>query len=205
MSQGDWLILVRNGFMIKEIVEHMRLNGYPYETMYYSIKEDEALQAALSWEKLRAGNKIPIFELRNILSYMSEKKLGKRKLTSRSKDDEFDLQIVAMHELIVPRTEKEIWHVALDKIAIEDREYYISARRRGETLSSKPRIKISTIHGAKGGECQNVILYTDMSVKTYNAMMMNYDDEVRVFYVGITRAKENLYIMQPHSTNYFNF
>lgn len=205
MGQGEWLILVRNGYMIKDIVEHLRYNGYPYETNYYSIKEDEALQAALSWEKLRSGIKIPLIEMKCILDYMSNKHLGKRKLSSRNKDDTFDLAIVKMHEIIKPGIENEIWHVALDRISVEDREYYISARRRGETLSGKPRIKVSTIHGAKGGECQNVILYTDQSLKTYNASLINYDDEVRVFYVGITRAKENLYIMQPQSNNYFNF
>lgn len=205
MDQGDWLILVRNGYMVKDIVDHLRTNGYPYETSYYSIKEDDALQAALSWERLRAGNKISLLELRTVLSFMSDKKLGKRKLASRNKDDVFDIPTIKMHELLAKGVENEIWHIALDKIAIEDREYYISARRRGESLAGKPRIKVSTIHGAKGGEATNVVLFTDMSLKTYNGMLINYDDEVRVFYVGITRAKENLFIVQPQTNNFFNF
>jgi superfamily I DNA/RNA helicase len=32
---------------------------------------------------------------------------------------------------------------------------------------------------------------------------MNPDDEARVFYVGVTRAKENLYIMSPQTSLYY--
>jgi superfamily I DNA/RNA helicase len=203
MSKDDWLILVRNGFMIKDIVEHIRLQGYSYETNYYSIKDDEALKAALLWEKLRAGYNILTVEAREMLFYMSFSKLGLNAINKRVKGDESNMLSLLKDGNIKLGVEKLIWHEALDKISVEDREYYIAVRRRNETLSGKPRIKISTIHGAKGGECKNVVLFTDMSVKTYNSMMHHYDDEVRVFYVGITRAKESLYIVQPQTINYF--
>jgi superfamily I DNA/RNA helicase len=39
-------------------------------------------------------------------------------------------------------------------------------RRKGEKLNEAPRITLSTIHGAKGGECENVVLLTDLSLNT---------------------------------------
>jgi DNA helicase II / ATP-dependent DNA helicase PcrA len=205
MSKGNWLILVRNGYMVKSIVDDIRLQGYSYETSYYSIKDDDALKAALLWERLRSGQSILTIEAKEMLSYMSKKYLGKNMISGRIKGDESNMASLIRNNNIKPECEKLIWHEALDKIAVEDREYYIAVRRRGETLSGKPRIKVSTIHGAKGGECENVILFTDISVKTYNSMMLHYDDEVRVFYVGITRTKEKLYIVLPQTINCFQF
>ena len=41
------------------------------------------------------------------------------------------------------------------------------------------------------------MLLTDLSKKSQEAMERDSDDECRVFYVGATRAKENLHIIQP--------
>jgi len=57
-----------------------------------------------------------------------------------------------------------------------------------------PRIKLSTIHGAKGGEADNVVLFTDL---TTAALKERGDDIHRVFYVGVTRTRQNLYIVEP--------
>ena len=68
-----------------------------------------------------------------------------------------------------------------------------------------PNVRISTIHGAKGAEAQNVVVFTDLSYKTYLAMQTNMDDELRTFYVAATRAKENLWVIDPRSNNYVDF
>jgi superfamily I DNA/RNA helicase len=76
-------------------------------------------------------------------------------------------------------------------------------RRRGEKLLGPARIKISTVHGVKGGQADNVLLLTDISLSAYNSMVNDADDETRVFYVGMTRARENLFLMTPQSNLYF--
>ena len=61
-----------------------------------------------------------------------------------------------------------------------------------------PRIKLSTIHAAKGGEATNVLIILDNTKKIREATENNIDkqdEEHRVWYVGVTRAKQNLYIM----------
>ena len=67
----------------------------------------------------------------------------------------------------------------------------------GEKLNEKPRIELSTIHGAKGGESQNVVLLTDLTQNTMKGYERDPDDENRLFYVGATRTKENLHIIEP--------
>jgi superfamily I DNA/RNA helicase len=69
----------------------------------------------------------------------------------------------------------------------------------GEDLSKPARIKVSTIHSVKGEECDNVILFTDLEKIIYDAAQVNKDTEHRLFFVGITRAKNKLYIMNQGS------
>jgi len=98
----------------------------------------------------------------------------------------------------------EIWHIALGKISPVEREYFIAARKRGETLVYKPRIRISTIHGVKGGEADNVCLMTDIAPRTFDEMNKDLDSELRVFYVGVTRAKQSLHLLNPQTNMSFN-
>ena len=194
MDKGQWLILVRNGWLISDIVETIKNMGYFYETTYHSVKDELPLKAALLWERLRTGVAITVEQAKNILKFTRKDIKLVKKNNEKITKEEF-LEMAGLPDVI--------WHEALNNMDIEDREYYIAARRKGETLKNGPRIKISTIHGAKGGEAENVVLFTDMSLRTYKGMEQNFDDEIRVFYVGMTRAKQNLYIVMPQTKNYF--
>jgi DNA helicase-2/ATP-dependent DNA helicase PcrA len=58
-------------------------------------------------------------------------------------------------------------------------------------------VHLNTIHGAKGGEWDNVVLLTDISPAVNENYEKDPDSELRVFYTGVTRARENLYIVSP--------
>lgn len=103
-------------------------------------------------------------------------------------------QVLFLEDFTDEKDTSVIWHQAFNKLSLEKRELYISLLRRGESLD-KPRIHINTVHGVKGGEADNVILLTDVSYTTWDAMNMDADSEHRVWYVGITRTKENLHIV----------
>ncbi len=94
---------------------------------------------------------------------------------------------------------KEIWHDALVVIPIEVREYYLSCLRRGEKLAEPPRVRVETFHGAKGAEADHVLMLTDMTYRTQRGFEVDPDSEHRVFYVGMTRAKETLSIVTPRT------
>lgn len=175
LSSGEWLILIRNGYQAKPIEEFCRDAGYHYSWKGKSPGQSEAVTVARLWERRRAG-KIPLTE--------DEEAVIKRYHTNKAPDT-------------VP------WYDALNRLHPEDIAYIRAASRRGEKLSGAPRIRISTIHGAKGGEAQNVLLFTDMSYKTFEGYQKDPDDESRVFYVGATRAKENLHVVLPQTGRFF--
>ena len=63
------------------------------------------------------------------------------------------------------KTDK-IWYEAFDDAPQKKVRYIRRMRENGEKLNSKPRITLSTIHGVKGGEQDNVVLLTDLSRNT---------------------------------------
>ena len=102
---------------------------------------------------------------------------------------------------------KEIaWYDALNAKGFKRRIPYLrSIMRSGNKLDSVPRIEVSTIHASKGGERQKVMLITDLSFGPYKSStetIQGRDDEARVFYVGATRAKEELHIVHRTEAQY---
>lgn len=68
-----------------------------------------------------------------------------------------------------------------------------------------PKVDIETIHGVKGDEADVVVLMSDMSRLTWAGYEDNPNNEHKVFYVGVTRAKETLYIMEPQTSMYYQY
>lgn len=90
------------------------------------------------------------------------------------------------------------WHEALVGIDAEIRERYLVALRRNpKALTALPNVRIDTIHGAKGAEADTVVLMTDVTKKVYDTMSMDPDSEHRTFYVGATRTRDRLIIIEP--------
>ena len=100
----------------------------------------------------------------------------------------------------------DIWHEAFDQdtqITGVEKEYIRSCLRNKERMSDAPRIRLSTIHGSKGGEAAEVVLITDMAPRTYREALALPDDEARVWYVAATRAKQKLTVVRPLTDRHF--
>ena len=91
------------------------------------------------------------------------------------------------------------WQEALDKLPSGDFAYLNALVSRGEDLTQNPRIRLSTIHGAKGGEADNVVLFTDITAAAEASMEQDPDSMHRVFYVAVTRTRQNLYTIEPQN------
>lgn len=69
-----------------------------------------------------------------------------------------------------------------------------------KVLERNPLVTIGTIHSVKGGQADVVFLYPDISVAAEDERQLTADGEDslrRLFYVGMTRAKEELIVMSP--------
>jgi ATP-dependent exoDNAse (exonuclease V) beta subunit len=64
-------------------------------------------------------------------------------------------------------------------------------------LMDLPKVVVGTIHSVKGSQADVVYLFPDLSQAgdaQYNRGGAARDSVIRVFYVGLTRAREKLYI-----------
>jgi superfamily I DNA/RNA helicase len=78
----------------------------------------------------------------------------------------------------------------------------IAAIRGPQALLDVPRAVVGTIHSVKGGEADVVYLFPDLSGEgdaAYQQSGAPRDSVIRQFYVGMTRARETLYVCQQES------
>ena len=187
LSTGEWLLLARNSYLLNEYERICEQNGYPYESPSRKPLQSAALRAVKDWTRLGKGETVYGKQLKNIRRFHG---------FSFNIDDE---RIYALSDIPVDYLP---WYEAFKRISPTLREYFLAAKRNGETLT-KPRIMINTIHGVKGGEADHVAVMTDMAARSHRYMQMFPDDEHRVFYVAATRAKSGLNIIQPRSRLFF--
>lgn len=191
------LILARNSYILTGQIEpelkrrglvYQRANGYP------SVRP-EYLEAARSWVLLRRGERVSYENARGVYKMINANEGGIRR-GFKELEQLKNSETVSMGDLrerggLVADGK---WFEVLGNIPERDREYLRSALRRGESARN-PRIRVSTIHGSKGGEADHVILMTEMAQQTHAEMKNNVEDEARVWYVGATRAQRKLTIV----------
>ena len=169
MTQGDWLILTRTNPLLKPIPAFLKRQGLFFETAQGNSMGKSLFEDIDYWNQMRKGEKIPEIH-------------EQRGLEKMSKVD---------HTLE--------WYNAFDQVPTTKKDYLRSMLINGEDLSKTPRIKVSTIHGAKGGEATNVVLFLNQTINTMKAAKKSVtkrDEEFRVWYVGVTRTIQNLYLIK---------
>jgi len=198
MSKGEWLVLARTKFMLNDLEEILYRKGLFYKNKFKKSYEEDLYNAVTDWEILRNGAQLDYDKTKRVLSYISPKNLQKEKIFSMVKDQYYNIELLHKEYGLMTRA---VWYEALDEAPSRKVEYIRKMRSNGEQLNQKPRILLSTIHGVKGGESQNVVLLSDLSLNTQKGYERNPDDENRLFYVGATRTKENLHIIE--SKNFY--
>jgi len=80
-----------------------------------------------------------------------------------------------------------------------------AAIKYGPELATKPAIRVGTIHAAKGMESDNVVLSTTVSRRIHEAQGIDsdqHDEERRIEYVGVTRARRKLIVATETGADY---
>jgi superfamily I DNA/RNA helicase len=163
-------------------------------------------------------------ELDNWLSQMSVSKFLKRGAKKKveaifdtGEDIDFDRRITGAEWSDLLLDEREVMqsingHIGwflnrVQKVNYKKYEYLcqvIYKQRRPEVLQKPPMITIGTIHSVKGGQKDVVYLCPDLSRRGYDNWVASdtRDEVIRLFYVGMTRARDTLVILNPGSEYY---
>ena len=168
LKKGKWLILTRTKNQLLELMKEVRKKNLYYQSnkgRSYKVRLYKAAKLYTDWTK---GRVLDEKEEKECQDFMGEEHFN-RKLN--------------WYDVFVAAPEKEIRYI---RLMLEN----------GEDLDADARIFMSTIHAIKGGEEDNVILALhqgDKIQKSIKRSVDKRDEEERVWYVGITRARNNLY------------
>jgi len=185
LYEGDWLILARTNDRLEKLKPILRDMG-----IYFQIKGRKSFKATLfrsilNYVRWQKGELLSLSEVKGVLEYSPLLVL----------DDPTEERLYDLKELqFDPRAP---WY---DIFTVDSEEclYIREMLRHEEKLSQDARVQLSTIHSAKGGEATNVLLILDNTKTIREAADKSWekeDEEHRVWYVGVTRTSQNLYIM----------
>ena len=171
MTKGDWLILARTNPLLKPIPRYLKSQGLFFQTAQGNSIGKTLFEDITYWNQMRKGEEIPEIQQQRVLERIAE--------------DEIQCHLE--------------WYDAFTNVASTTKDYVRSMLANGEDLSKEPRIKVSTIHGAKGGEATNVVLFLNQTKNTMKAAkksVAKQDEEYRVWYVAVTRTMQKLYLIK---------
>ena len=183
LHKGDWLILARTNdklIKLKPLLKDMAI--------YFEIKGRKSYKTRLytaikNYTRWTNGDKLSLSECKDLLEFLEEN---------------VNITEERMYDLFEWGYSKTSQWYEVFKTDPEESLYIREMLRLKEELSKPARVKLSTIHAAKGGEATNVLIILDNTKKIRDAVDKSddkHDEEHRVWYVGVTRTKQNLYIM----------
>ena len=170
VTTGKWLILTRTVSRLIKMTKELRKRNLYYETNKGKSFKVLLYNASINYNSWCRGIQLEEKEIKDVKQFIGS---GPEKW---NKDID--------------------WFDAFKEADLDEKEYIKNMLDNGENLDERARILVSTIHAAKGGEEDNVILCLDLGQKIKKAIKKSqdkYDEENRVWYVGATRARNNLY------------
>lgn len=168
LTTGKWLILTRTIRKLSKIKDELIKRNLYFESNKGKSFRVTLYKAALNYTEWQVGGEVDEKDMKDIISFIGEE----------------------------PQNKNVDWFDAFKKAKENEKNYIRNMITNGENLNDHARIWISTIHAIKGGEEDNVILCMDQSPVIKKSMRKNLDkadEEHRVWYVAVTRARNNLY------------
>jgi DNA helicase-2/ATP-dependent DNA helicase PcrA len=202
MSKGNWLVLSSANHFLDDVKEVCELRGWYYQHRGMNSVPLKLLIALNNWERWRkkdaiqgATNLLGPIEIKNIYEYLgSNVSPGFRTGKLFHSEEKYTLkECMEKYGLLTDK----VWYESFDGLDTITENYIRNMRANGEQINKNPRIIMSTIHGAKGGEADKVLLMQDLTNAALETMSYDPDELHRLFYTGATRAKRELHVLDP--------
>lgn len=170
----------------------------PYDFKTYFLKNNYRNSSSVNFIANQVISKISDKIPKEVKLLNRDREKGKVSLIAKNSFDYFLQDTFKSNKndlkdwFILTRTNKEVAQL----LKILDRQGIPAITFKRESMTffdlearvNENKIKIMTVHTAKGLEAKNVIIYTDFRER------LQKDTETRVFYVALTRCIENLYL-----------
>ena len=225
-DDGDVMVLFRARYQMFEFIDEFLPRGIPFSVMTdQRMWTDRLADYVHAVEKLDADEPVTGLEARRLADMLKSSAFG-----TNDRDDLYDridgaeeaAETDDLARTSIPADEiRDLVPFLPDRSAAGDmlrkvtsfQRKSVSAYFTGDYAGMDPsRVRVGTIHSAKGREADHVFLATDLTEKVIEQMAATVDDagfdaaagsvpvltdnERRVFYVGMSRARERLVVLE---------
>ncbi|MFB6162412.1 MAG: UvrD-helicase domain-containing protein [Halococcoides sp.] len=233
-TDGSVMLLFRARYQMFQFIDEFIDEGIPFSVLTdQRMWTDRLTQYVRGIENLDAGEELTALQARRLADMFADSAFG-----TGERDALFD----AIEERTEAADTDDLQAIAIDPALIDDhvpfapdpsaaadmlrkvtsfQEASIGAYFAGDYQGMDPnRVRVGTIHSAKGREADHVLLATDLTEKVVEQMAATVrqedltvegvddfskttspvptltDNERRVFYVGMSRARERLVVLE---------
>ena len=165
-----WYILARNNCFLEEPKKVLEEALIPYWTAEGFFMGGEIMRRLKTYENFK------------LEGYKDEKK-----------KEEFQRKF-GIEDFTQPFTETNLFTEGRKWVYASYIEKY-GLKKLEEMCKWNPQVLVSTIHHVKGGECQHCAIMLDTTCRTTGNIYNDIDEELRILYVGVTRTKRDLFLI----------
>ena len=222
-DDGDVMVLFRARYQMFEFIDEFLPRGIPFSVMTdQRMWTDRLADYVHAVEKLDADEPVTGLEARRLADMLKASAFGTNDRDDRIDGAEEAAETDDLARTSIPADEiRDLVPFLPDRSAAGDmlrkvtsfQRKSVSAYFTGDYAGMDPsRVRVGTIHSAKGREADHVFLATDLTEKVIEQMAATVDDagfdaaagsvpvltdnERRVFYVGMSRARERLVVLE---------
>jgi superfamily I DNA/RNA helicase len=199
---GSWLLLARHRHHLPRLIQacleapaafECDIKGIENNLSPETVRLLDIIKVIRTWMLLQAGKAASRKSIASLLQHLGLSLLdlsveGQSLVTGPGRVSAGKLTHVLGLDFSTP------WDKALVGLTRRDIDYAQQVE-----LGGTPRVRISTIHGAKGGEADYVAVLPTLSRTTREGMSESenaLDNEHRVMYVAVTRARQRVYLIE---------
>lgn len=211
------MVLASCGYMLKPLIAFLKDKGIPFHNPYrrrsglWNPLHNKSRATILSWLAPREDlwfDDARIWSASDVkkwASVLEAKDIIKRGMKKRL--DAVDTEDLVSHIQMIFNEQ------SVDRIAEQDFEWWrtnimkskrsafefpfkVLDTRGPEVLAGEPQCIVGTVHSVKGGQSDVVIVSPELSYAAKKGMYENDKPIYRLFYVAMTRAREELYLLK---------
>ena len=136
MSSGEWLVLARTKYMLRDIEDVLYRKGLYYKTRHKRSHEKDIQEAAIDWDHLRQGQLLSYKQIEKIYTYMSPEHVDKTSMYGMTKGAFYGIDQLTKDFGLNTR---KVWYEAFDDAGSRRIEYLRKMRANGEQLNKPQR------------------------------------------------------------------
>ena len=200
-QEGEIFILARHNRQCKGISEDLIEWGIPHSVNGESLQQSPIARVAKTYLELLTDESVSPARAARVAEQLELHDLSKR-LRTLSKLRRPTVSSEDMEGVNFNVTDWTSYLSNGDTKDLDDlRALQVAMNQAGsmDIIGRSPRVSVMTYHYSKGREADIVILMTDCYTAAWDDLHTKPQNEIRLCYVGATRTKRDLVIVQPES------